>query len=240
MAAGGILRPSPPAAAGFRPALSCSVRSMRPRLTGAFVPAARPTAVRSLPTHPASRAVPRVGRRVGRRVAAVATALRALSALVALPGWLAAQGAVEAPRPNVPTAPAPAPAWRVTLTAFRNPGTGLEVRRGALVLFAGHYPTVIRRDSVRGTTHFARVGAGLVVRPEATTAPYASLSWAVSASRGWPSSALVDAGVRQRLGREGLARRITGRLGAALLVAPNAPGGTAVRVNPTIGAGLDL
>jgi hypothetical protein len=50
----------------------------------------------------------------------------------------------------------------------------------------------------------------------------------------------VDAGVRQRLGREGLARRITGRLGAALLVAPNAPGGTAVRVNPTIGAGLDL
>ena len=209
---------------------------MRPRLTGAFVPAARPTAVRSLPTHPASRAVPRVGR----RVAAVATALRALralSALVALPGWLAAQGAV-APRPNVPTAPAPA--WRVTLTAFRNPGTGLEVRRGALVLFAGHYPTVIRRDSVRGTTHFARVGAGLVVRPDATTAPYASLSWAVSASRGWPSSALVDAGVRQRLGREGLARRITGRLGAALLVAPNAPGGTAVRVNPTIGAGLDL
>ena len=164
-------------------------------------------------------------------------ALSALSALVALPGWLAAQGAV-APRPNVPTAPAPA--WRVTLTAFRNPGTGLEVRRGALVLFAGHYPTVIRRDSVRGTTHFARVGAGLVVRPEATTAPYASLSWAVSASRGWPSSALVDAGVRQRLGREGLARRITGRLGAALLVAPNAPGGTAVRVNPTIGAGLDL
>jgi hypothetical protein len=128
------------------------------------------------------------------------------------------------------------------MTLFRNPATGLEVRRGAVVLFAGHYPTVFRRDGRRQTTHFARAGAGLVGRPEAATAPYASLSWAVSASRGWPSSALAEAGVRQRLGRDGVARRLTARLGAAVLVAPNAGADrrTAVRVNPTVGAGFDL
>jgi hypothetical protein len=135
--------------------------------------------------------------------------------------------------------------WRVTATAFRNPGTGVELRRGALLLFAGHYPTVFRRDGGDRTTHFARAGVGLIGRAEERTAPYASLSWAVSASRGWPSSAIAEGGVRQRLGGRGVARRLTARLGAALLVAPRAGaasrgGGVAVRLNPTVGLGFDL
>lgn len=131
--------------------------------------------------------------------------------------------------------------WQLTVTVFRNPGTGLELRRGAFMVFAGHYPTIIRRDDWRGddrpTTHFLRFGAGLALRPQSMTSPYASVSFANSRSEEWSDSWILDGGVRQRLGRNGWAHRATGRLGVGWLRSSER---SATRVNPTVGLGWDL
>jgi hypothetical protein len=155
-----------------------------------------------------------------------------LAALVSAPP----AGGQPTPAPDSPPNVRP-PRWGATLTAFRNPGTGLELHRGPVAVFAAHYPTVIRRDGRSRSTSFARLGAAWVFRDRAATAPYVSASWAASLTRGWDNSLLGEAGIRQRLARGGTAHRLTGRLGAAVLVAPST---RATRVNPTIGLGFDL
>ncbi len=130
--------------------------------------------------------------------------------------------------------PAPAPTaspdrWRVTMTLFRSPGTGLQVARGHLALFVAHYPTVILREGEQRTTHFIRAGGAYYVAPHAATSPYASLSIAPSLTKGWSTSALADVGVRRMF-----SRRYSGQIGVAVL---HAPGLSATRVNPTIGLG---
>ncbi|MCU0647993.1 MAG: hypothetical protein MUF00_08360 [Gemmatimonadaceae bacterium] len=121
--------------------------------------------------------------------------------------------------------------WRVTLTVFRSPGTGLQISRGRLAVFAGHYPTVFRRGGADRTTHFIRVGVAAYARAHASS-PYVSLSIAPSLTDGWPTSGLLDAGWRQ-----GFTSRVSGQLGVALLVAPSL---RTSRINPTVGLGVRL
>ncbi|MCU0634489.1 MAG: hypothetical protein MUE41_06415 [Gemmatimonadaceae bacterium] len=131
--------------------------------------------------------------------------------------------------------PTPAPdqdaRWRVTLTVFRSPGTGVQVSRGRLAVFAGHYPTIFRRDGADRTTHFVRMGVAAYASTRLSS-PYVSLSLAPSLTRGWPTSGLLDAGWRQ-----GFGSRVSGQLGVALLAAPSL---RTSRVNPTIGLGVKL
>jgi hypothetical protein len=121
--------------------------------------------------------------------------------------------------------------WRVSLTLFRSPGTGIQVQRGKVALFAVHYPTIFERDGAQRTTHFVRIGVAAYARTTITS-PYLSVSVAPSLTRGWPTSALLDAGWRQ-----GITDRLSGQLGAALLVAPSL---RTTRINPTIGLGVKL
>jgi hypothetical protein len=131
-----------------------------------------------------------------------------------------------------PTQPSDTAArWRVTLTLFRSPGTGVQLSRGRLAVFAAHYPTVFRRDGADRTTHFVRVGVAAYASTRPSS-PYVSLSLAPSLSSGWPMSGLIDAGWRQ-----GFGSRVSGQLGAALLVAPSL---RTSRINPTVGLGVRL
>jgi hypothetical protein len=121
--------------------------------------------------------------------------------------------------------------WRVTLTVFRSPGTGLQVSRGRLAVFAAHYPTVFRRDGADRTTHFVRLGVAAYASTRSSS-PYVSLSVAPCLTERWPTSGLLDAGWRQ-----GFGTRVTGQLGVALLVAPSL---RMSRINPTVGLGVRL
>lgn len=147
---------------------------------------------------------------------------RYLMALALLAGTAAAQ-------PTVPDADSAR--WRVTLTVFRSPGTGLQLSRGRLAVFAAHYPTIFRRDGADRTTHFVRVGVAAYGSTR-LSAPYVSLSIAPSLTRGWSTSGLLDAGWRQ-----GFGDRVSGQLGVALLANPAR---RTTRVNPTIGLGVRL
>jgi hypothetical protein len=120
--------------------------------------------------------------------------------------------------------------WRVTLTIFRSPGTGLQLSRGHFAAFAAHYPTVIERDGKQRDTQFLRFGIAAYAAPDARTSPYASLSFAPSLTKGWSNSGLVDVGLRQQF-----TDRFNGQLGMALLYAPQS---RETRVNPTIGLGV--
>jgi len=122
--------------------------------------------------------------------------------------------------------------WRVTLTLFRSPGTGVQVSKGHFAAFAAHYPTIIKRDGEQRNTNFLRFGLAAYARPEARTSPYVSLSFAPSLTKGWSNSGLFDAGLRQRFGS-----RYSGQLGAAVLYAPQSK---QTRVNPTIGLGVQF
>jgi hypothetical protein len=120
--------------------------------------------------------------------------------------------------------------WRVTLTVFRSPGTGLQISRGHLAAYVAHYPTVIRRDGAQRNTNFLRVGMAYYVTPSAATSPYVSLAVAPSLTEGWSTSVIADVGMRHYFGD-----RYSGQLGVAVL---NAPSAHATRVNPTIGMGV--
>jgi hypothetical protein len=151
-----------------------------------------------------------------------------ISSLVLSLALLAVPSVAFAQTASSPSAPS-SDSWRVTLTVFRSPGTGLQLSKGHLAVFAGHYPTVIQREGEQRTTHFVRMGAAYYVAPSATTSPYASLSIAPSLTDGWSTSGLADVGVRRMF-----SRRYSGQLGVAML---HAPGMNATRVNPTIGFG---
>jgi hypothetical protein len=136
------------------------------------------------------------------------------------------------------SAPLPSPTitqdndWRVTVTLFRSPGTGLQISRGHLAAFVAHYPTVFKRDGKQQGTQFVRIGVAAYARPDSRTSPYMSLSYAPSLTKGWANSALFDVGARQRFGN-----RYSGQLGAAVLYAPR---GRQTRVNPTVGLGVQF
>jgi hypothetical protein len=140
---------------------------------------------------------------------------------------------VNAQTTATPPADAPIVAdnkWRVTLTIFRSPGTGLQVSKGHFAAFVAHYPTIIKRDGEQRNTNFLRIGVAAYARPDARTSPYASLSFAPSLTKGWSNSVLADVGVRQRFGS-----RYSGQLGAAVLYAPAS---RQSRLNPTVGLGV--
>jgi hypothetical protein len=122
--------------------------------------------------------------------------------------------------------------WRVTVTVFRSPGTGLQISRGHLAAFVAHYPTIIKRDGEQRNTQFIRIGVAAYGRPGASTSPYVSLSYAPSLTKGWANSALFDVGARQRFGN-----RFSGQLGAAVLYAPET---RQTRFNPTVGLGVQF
>ncbi len=122
--------------------------------------------------------------------------------------------------------------WRVTLTIFRSPGTGVQISKGHLAAFAGYYPTVIKRDGEQRNTNFLRVGIAAYAKPNDRTSPYTSLSFAPSLTKGWSNSVLADVGVRQRFGS-----RYSGQLGAAVLYAPHTK---QTRLNPTVGLGVQF
>ncbi len=122
--------------------------------------------------------------------------------------------------------------WRVTVTLFRSPGTGLQISRGQLAAFVAHNPTVIKRDGEQRGTQFIRIGVAAYGRPAASTSPYVSLSYAPSLTKGWTNSALFDVGARQRFGN-----RYSAQLGAALLYAPQSK---QTRFNPTVGLGVQF
>ena len=122
--------------------------------------------------------------------------------------------------------------WRATVTLFRSPGTGLLISRGHLAAFLAHYPTVIKRDGEQRGTQFIRIGVAVYGRPDASTSPYMSLSYAPSLTKGWANSALFDVGARQRFGN-----RYSGQLGAAVLYAPQS---RQTRFNPTVGLGVQF
>ncbi|QJR35558.1 hypothetical protein [Gemmatimonas groenlandica] len=150
--------------------------------------------------------------------------------LIALAPFTAhAQSAAQASAPRRATTVARND-WRVTLTIFRSPGTGLQVSKGHLAAFVAHYPTVIKRDGAQRGTQFVRLGLAAYARPDARTSPYASVSFAPSLTKGWSNSALADVGARQRFGS-----RYSGQLGVALLYAPHTK---QTRVNPTVGLGV--
>src|SRR5688500_11309321 len=120
--------------------------------------------------------------------------------------------------------------WRVTLTVFRSPGTGVQVSKGNFAGFLAHYPTVIKRDGELENIQFVRMGVAWYAAPDESNSPYLSLSFAPSLSRGWSNSSIVDAGLRHMF-----TERISGQLGVAMLYAP---GSRETRVNPTIGLGV--
>jgi hypothetical protein len=122
--------------------------------------------------------------------------------------------------------------WRVTMTLFRSPGSGVQISRGHLAAFVAHYPTVIKRNDKQRNTQFVRIGVAAYARPDARTSPYVSLSYAPSLTKGWANSALFDLGARQRLGN-----RFSGQLGAAVLYAPET---RQTRFNPTVGLGVQF
>lgn len=148
-----------------------------------------------------------------------------LLASFAVPFTLRAQSAPSATSPMLRD-----DAWRVTLTVFRSPGTGLMVSRGHFAAFAGHYPTVIPRDGVNRNTNFVRFGVAAYATPAARNSAYVSLSMASSLSRGWANSGLVDVGMRRMF-----TETLSGQLGVAVLHAPST---SATRVNPTVGFGV--
>lgn len=133
-------------------------------------------------------------------------------------------------RTEASSTPAARASWRLTLTIFRSPGTGLQLARGPLAVFVAHYPTIFLRDGEQRTTHFVRLGVARYLRPDAATSPYVSVSVAPSLTRGWTTSGLLDVGVRRRL-----VSSLSGQLGVAALYAPAK---RATRVNPTIGLGV--
>lgn len=160
----------------------------------------------------------------------IATTMRNLllaALLASLP--LSAGAQSSAPQPASTIAPDD---WRVTVTLFRSPGTGVQVSRGHLAAFVAHYPTVIRRDGEQRGTQFVRIGVAAYARPDGRTSPYVSLSYAPSLTKGWANSALFDVGARQRFGN-----RYSGQLGAAVLYAPQ---GKQTRFNPTVGLGVQF
>lgn len=146
--------------------------------------------------------------------------------LLALVPYAAHAQSAEPPRPSMTGQQA----WRATLTIFRSPGTGVQLSKGYLAVFLGHYPTVIKRDGEQRATQFVRMGVAYYVAPHAATSPYASLSFAPSLTRGWSNSGIADVGVRRMV-----TRRFSGQLGIAVL---HAPGSHETRVSPTIGLGV--
>ena len=122
--------------------------------------------------------------------------------------------------------------WRVTLTLFRSPGTGLMVSKGHLAAFVGHYPTVIPRDGEIRNTNFIRFGVAAYATPEKRNSAYASASVGASLTRGWGNSVLLDVGMRRMF-----TSRFSGQLGVAALHAPST---SATRVNPTVGFGVQF
>lgn len=121
------------------------------------------------------------------------------------------------------------PRTTVSLTVFRNPATGLEVRRGALAVHAGYYPTIIPRGGENRNTEFARLGASVFLRDHGVS-PYVGAAALVSLSDGWSNSALVEAGALVPV-----VGPVALRLGAGLLVPTD---GDRVRLNPTIGGSV--
>ena len=122
--------------------------------------------------------------------------------------------------------------WRVTLTVFRSPGTGVQVSKGNFAGFLAHYPTVIKLDGELENIQFLRLGVAWYAAPDASNSPYVSLSFAPSLSRGWSNSGIADAGLRHMF-----TERISGQVGVAMLYAP---GSRETRVNPTIGLGVSF
>lgn len=120
--------------------------------------------------------------------------------------------------------------WRIAITVFRSPGTGIQLSKGHLAAFVVYYPTVISREGEALSTQFVRVGMAYYGSAEARTTPYLSLSIAPSLTRGWSTSGIAETGLRQMFGR-----RFSGQLGVAVLHELDSK---ATRVNPTIGAGV--
>ncbi len=121
-------------------------------------------------------------------------------------------------------------AWRVTLTIFRSPGTGVMVGKGMFAAFVGHYPTAIPFNGEVKNLNFVRYGVTAYASPASRTSAYLSLSAASSLTKGWANSAMVDVGVRRMF-----TPRFSGQLGAAVLHAPST---NATRFNPTVGFGV--
>ncbi len=135
---------------------------------------------------------------------------------------------VAASRADVASAAHP---FSVSLTVFRNPATGVEVRYGPLAAHAGYYPTIIPRNGENRNTEFVRLGAAAFLR-ERGISPYLAASYLVSLTDGWADSVLLEGGALAPV-----YRGIGIRLGAAVLVPTD---GERVRLNPTIGASLRL
>ncbi len=120
--------------------------------------------------------------------------------------------------------------WRVTLTIFRSPGTGIQLSRGHFAMFVAHYPTAIPRDGKIRNTEFIRTGVAYYLSPDATNSAYSSLSFGSSLTNGWANSGLLDIGARRMF-----TERLSGQLGVAVLHAPETK---ATRLNPTVGLGV--
>jgi len=150
-----------------------------------------------------------------------------LLASLAIPLILRAQSAPTKTSPMLQ-----AGSWRVTVTLFRSPGTGLMVSKGHLAGVVGHYPTVIPRQGEHRNANFIRFGVAVYATPEQPNSAYASASIGTSLSRGWANSVLLNVGVRRMF-----TSRFSGQLGVAVLHAPST---SASRVNPTIGFGVQF
>jgi hypothetical protein len=122
--------------------------------------------------------------------------------------------------------------YEARLTVFRNPASGVEVRRNHLAIFVGFYPTILRRSDAESkhNTNWIRYG---VTYYSHTTGPsvYATISGMWSLQNDWKNGVLWDAGVRYPFGD-----RVAGRLGVAALTTTDG----LVRVNPTVGFDVPL
>jgi hypothetical protein len=94
----------------------------------------------------------------------------------------------------------------------------------------GFYPTVLRREGIRGNANFIRTGVTYYLRAQGAS-PYVSPSLVWSLDPEWQSGALTEVGFRGRL-----YRGLNGRLGAAVLTTLDRQ----VRVNPTVGLDIKL
>lgn len=113
------------------------------------------------------------------------------------------------------------------ITVFRNPATGLELRRGHFGAFAGYYPTILKADGQDEgeNTNFIRMGIS-AYRKTTGWSHYAATSFVVSLDDDWKNGVLTDVGMRAPIGGW-----LHARLGVGVLTAFDGE----VRVNPTVG-----
>lgn len=151
------------------------------------------------------------------------TPVALLAALLAIVSPVAAQSTAS---------PEPAAERGLSLTLFRSPATGLELRAGRGSAFAGFYPTILRADGEPegSNVNFIRAGGALYLRP-AGSSPYVATSLLWSLDDDWDHGALSEAGYRLAIGS-----RLALRAGVGVLTTFDGE----TRINPTVGATVRL